>query len=124
MKRFSIAGEIHTQYRFPIADGVEVHPGRLYGFDANGHLVAPANAAAGRRMVYAQEHATGDAAATRKALCAVSVIALIPKANLTSADRGKRVFAVSEQETSATDNGKPCGVLLDVDETTAAILLG
>ena len=124
MGRSTHAGAIHTQYRFPIAPGVDIHPARLYGFNTTGQLVKPEDAEAGRRVVYAIERATGDAAATRKALCAVSVVVLIPKDALTTADRGKRVFATSEQAAATTDNGKPCGFLLDVDGPTAAILLG
>lgn len=95
-RAITTAGAIRTQYRFPIAPGVEVHPGHLYGFNADGHLVAPGDASGGRRIVYAQERATGATTATRKALCAVSVIAIIPKGALTPADRGKPVFADSE----------------------------
>ena len=117
------AGAIRAQYRFPIAPGVNVHPGHFYGFNADGHLVAPGDASGDRRIVYAQERATGDTAATRKALCAVSVIVIIPKGTLTPADRGKSVFADSEQSAVTAANGHPCGVLLDVDGTNAAINL-
>lgn len=124
MPRSTFEGTIHTQYRFPIAAGVEIHPGQLYGFDADGRLVRVEDAETGRRVVCAMERATGDAAATRKALCAVSVIALIPRDALTGADRGKSVYATSGQSVQTSDNGKRCGVLLEVDNTTAAILLG
>ena len=124
MPRSAFEGTIHTQYRFPIAPGVDVHQGQFYGFNTDGHLVKVEDADAGRRVVYAMERATGDAAATRKALCAVSVIATIPRDTLTAAERGKTVYATSGQSAQTTDNGKRCGVLLDVENTTAAILLG
>ena len=124
MIRSKIAGPIHSQYRFAIAPGVEVHPGRFYSFDTSGLLVKPEDSAAGRRAVFAQERATGNATGTRKALCAVSVIALIPKGTLTAADRGRMTYVTAELAASTTDNGKPCGLLLDVDETTAAIKIG
>ena len=94
--------------------------GRVTG---SGHLVEVGDAEAGRRIVQAQEAVTGDAIASKRALCAVSVVALVPAANLNASHRGKRVFAVSGQEVSTTDNGKYCGVLLDVAGGTAAILL-
>ena len=126
MARSHIAGAIHTQYRFPIAPGVEIHKGKLYGFNASGQLVAPdaADADADRLVVFALERATGNATATVKALCAVSVIALIPRGTLTDADRGKPVHATSFESAATTGTGRACGVLLDVDANTAAIKLG
>ena len=124
MRRFNIAGTVHTQYRFPIAPEIEIYPGQFYGFNATGQLVKAEDGEPGRHAVYGLERATGDATASRKALCAVSVVVLIPKGTLTSDDRGKPVFAHSGEDARTTDNGRPCGVLLDVDDTTAAIKLG
>jgi len=123
MGRFSIAGEVHTQHKFTVSPGVEVHRHRFYGFNASGQLVKPADAATGRAFVYGLQRATGDAAATTRALCAVSVIAVIPRATLTAADVGKTVYAVDEQSAATTDNGKPCGLLLGVTGPDASILL-
>ena len=124
MNPSKIAGAIHTQYRFPVAPGVEVHPGRFYGFNASGQLVKPQDATAGRKIVYAQERTTGNTVATTKALCAVVVVVIIDKDTLTGDDIGKRVYANTETAVTVTDNSKPCGWLLEVDGQTAAIQLG
>ena len=101
-----------------------MHKHNFYGLNASGQLVRPEDADSQRLTVYALETATGNASATIKALCAVSVIALVPKGTLTENDRGHQVFATSEQEASLAGSGRPLGVLLDVDQTTAAIKLG
>ena len=124
MKRSQTAGAVHTQYRFAIAKDVEVRPGKFYGFNAAGKLVKPQDADAGRKCVYSLETATGDAAETTRALCAVSVVAIVVKGTLTASDLGKRVYAATEDTVIATDNTKPCGWLLGIDADTAAIQLG
>ncbi len=124
MKRSNIAGVIHTQYRFVIGAGVAVLPAKFYGFNATGKLVKPQDADAGRKIVYSLEAATGNTAETTKALCAVSVVAIVGKGTLSSSDIGKRVFAATEDTAVIVDNNKPCGWLLAIDGANAAIQLG
>ena len=126
MARSHIAGAVHTQYRFPIAPNVEIHKGRLYGLNASGQLVEPdsGDVDSDRLTVLGLERATGNAAATTKALCAVSVIAIISKGALADSDCGKHVYATSGESAATTGSGRPLGVLLEVDATTAAIKLG
>ena len=101
-----------------------MHKHNFYGLNGSGQLVRPEDADSQRLTVYALENAAGNATATIKALCAVSVVALVPKGTLTDNDHGRYVYATSEQEASITGSGRPVGVLLAVDQTTAAIKLG